>query len=108
MALQFYAWLFPPTLTPPSNALTLISRHAGEDKKVDETEFQFLLRGPRIMTDDNPLNAWLPDSAWQALQVLWLGSLLPRLLTTPSGSQRLPTAPNSSLRLEMHAVARFQ
>ena len=26
-------------------------------------------------------------------QVLWLGSLLPRLLTTPNGSQRLPTAP---------------
>ena len=25
-------------------------------------------------------------------QVLWLGSLLPRLLTTPNGSQRLPTA----------------
>ena len=25
--------------------------------------------------------------------VLWLGSLLPRLLTTPNGSQRLPTAP---------------
>ena len=27
------------------------------------------------------------------VQVLWLGSLLPRLLTTPNGSQRLPTAP---------------
>ena len=26
-------------------------------------------------------------------KVLWLGSLLPRLLTTPNGSQRLPTAP---------------
>ena len=26
-------------------------------------------------------------------QVLWLGSLLPRFLTTPNGSQRLPTAP---------------
>ena len=26
-------------------------------------------------------------------QVLWLGTLLPRLLTTPNGSQRLPTAP---------------
>ena len=26
-------------------------------------------------------------------QVLWLGSLLPRLLTTPNGSQWLPTAP---------------
>ena len=28
-----------------------------------------------------------------AAKVLWLGSLLPRLLTTPNGSQRLPTAP---------------
>ena len=27
------------------------------------------------------------------LKVLWLGSLLPRLLTTPNGSQWLPTAP---------------
>ena len=26
-------------------------------------------------------------------QVLWLGSSLPRLLTTSNGSQRLPTAP---------------
>ena len=26
-------------------------------------------------------------------QVLWLGSLLPRLLTTPNGSQWLPAAP---------------
>ena len=42
----------------------------GEDKKVDDTEFQFLLRGPRVMTDENPLSAWLPDSAWQAVQKL--------------------------------------
>ena len=42
----------------------------GEDKKVDETEFQFLLRGRRIMVDDNPLSAWLPDSPWQAVQEL--------------------------------------
>ena len=31
-------------------------------------------------------------------------SLLPRLLTTPSGSQWLPTTPDSSLRLQTHAV----
>ena len=41
-------------------------------------------------------------------KVLWLGSGLPRLLMTPNGSQWLPMAPNSSLRLETHAVARFQ
>ena len=28
------------------------------------------------------------------VQVSWLGSLLPRLLTTPNGSQWLPMAPN--------------
>ena len=33
------------------------------------------------------------------LKVLWLGSLLPRLLTTPNGSQWLPMAPNDSRQL---------
>ena len=41
-------------------------------------------------------------------KVLWLGSLLPRLLTTPNGSQWLPTTPDSSLRLQTHAVVGFQ
>ena len=30
------------------------------------------------------------------IKVLWLGSLLPRLLTTPNGSQWLPTTPDGS------------
>ena len=34
----------------------------------------------------------------------WLGTLLPRLLTTPNGSQWLPTTLDSSLRLQTHAV----
>ena len=32
-------------------------------------------------------------AAAESDKVLWLGGLLPRLLTTPNGSQRLPTAP---------------
>ena len=45
----------------------------------------------------------LPDGEG-GTKVLWLGSLLPRLLTTPNGSQWLPTTPDSSLRLQTHAV----
>ena len=33
------------------------------------------------------------DELKQTVKVLWLGRLLPRLLTTPNGSQWLPTAP---------------
>jgi dynein heavy chain len=41
----------------------------GDDAKVDELEFNFLMRGPRKMGEDNPI-AWLPDSAWQTAQAL--------------------------------------
>ena len=37
-------------------------------------------------------------------KVLWLGSSLPRLLTTPNGSQWLPTTPDSLLRLQTRCL----
>ena len=41
----------------------------GEDEKLDETEFQFLMRGPRKVGEDNPIG-WMPASAWEASQAL--------------------------------------
>jgi len=41
----------------------------GEDNLMDETLFQFLMRSPRKMGEDNPLD-WLPISAWQSCQAL--------------------------------------
>jgi hypothetical protein len=38
--------------------------YVGEDNKINETFFQFLLRGPRKLVDANPIN-WLPITAWQ-------------------------------------------
>ena len=67
--------------------------------------------GVKVEIDDNLMAVVIEakDGAAAAasaaeVQVLWLGSLLPRLLTTPSGSQWLPMTPNSSLRLKTHAV----
>jgi len=42
----------------------------GEDNLFDETQFQFLLRGPRRVGAENPLGAWLPTSAWDSVQAL--------------------------------------
>jgi dynein heavy chain len=41
----------------------------GEDARVDENEFQFLMRGPLKVGEDNPIG-WLPDKAWQSSQAL--------------------------------------
>lgn len=38
---------------------------SGEDNKINETFFQFLLRGPRKLVEANPIS-WLPGTAWQA------------------------------------------
>ena len=50
----------------------------------------------------------LDDRGDYQVKVLWLGSLLPRLLMAPNGSQWLPTTPDSSLRLQTHAVCGSQ
>jgi dynein heavy chain len=36
----------------------------GEENMINETHFQFLMRGPRKLGEENPL-AWLPESSWQ-------------------------------------------
>ena len=63
---------------------------------------------PRRVPEAFPIASLKYDEAMElayfGAQVLWLGSLLPRLLTTPNGSQWLPTTPDSSLRLQTHAV----
>jgi len=41
----------------------------GEDNKINESFFEFLLRGPKKLGTDNPIN-WLPSTAWQACQAL--------------------------------------
>jgi len=41
----------------------------GEDNAMDETLFNFLMRSPRKLGEDNPLE-WLPASAWQSCQAL--------------------------------------
>jgi dynein heavy chain, axonemal len=40
----------------------------GEENKINEAFFQFLLRGPKKIVD-NPIS-WLPGTAWQACQAL--------------------------------------
>merc|ERR1719453_2785805 len=42
----------------------------GEDNLINQTEFDFLLRGPRKAGEENPLVAWLPTSAWDACAAL--------------------------------------
>ena len=42
----------------------------GEENLLNDTHFQFLLRGPRKEGEENPLNGWLPISAWQAIGAL--------------------------------------
>lgn len=41
----------------------------GEDNKINESFFQFLLRGPRKIGTDNAIS-WLPLTAWQSCQAL--------------------------------------
>ena len=41
----------------------------GEDNILNETHFQFLLRGPRKEGEENPLS-WLPKGAWDGCQAL--------------------------------------
>ena len=41
----------------------------GEDNMLNETQFQFLLRGPRKEGEENTLS-WLPKSAWEACMAL--------------------------------------
>ena len=66
------------------------------EKKVDQVEVnEQALFGHAVVSELGPAGQ---------LQVLWLGRLLPRLLMTPNGSQWLPTTPDSSLRLQTHAV----
>lgn len=50
-------------LTMPVPCVSVFA-HVGEDNKINETFFQFLLRGPRKLVDANPIN-WLPITAWQ-------------------------------------------
>ena len=41
----------------------------GEDNMLNETQFQFLLRGPRKEGEENTLS-WLPKSAWESCMAL--------------------------------------
>ena len=41
----------------------------GEENLLNDTQFQFLLRGPRKEGEENPLS-WLPKSAWEACLAL--------------------------------------
>ena len=38
----------------------------GEEHLLNETQFEFLLRGPRKLGVENPLIGWLPNANWQA------------------------------------------
>lgn len=44
-----------------------ILRKNGE---LQQTKFDFLLRGPKVMGVDNPLSEWVSDSVWGAVQAL--------------------------------------
>jgi dynein heavy chain len=41
----------------------------GEDNKMNEIHFGFLMRGPKKLAEENPID-WLPATAWQACQAL--------------------------------------
>lgn len=41
----------------------------GDDNLMNESQFAFLLRGPRKLGEENPIE-WLPTSAWQACGAL--------------------------------------
>merc|ERR1711871_205573 len=41
----------------------------GEDNMLNETHFNFLLRGPRRAGEENPIS-WLPKSAWESCNAL--------------------------------------
>jgi dynein heavy chain len=42
----------------------------GEDNLIDPVLFDFLLKGPKKTSDENPLQSWLPRPAWEACQAL--------------------------------------
>jgi dynein heavy chain len=42
----------------------------GEDNLIDPVLFDFLLKGPKKASDENPLQSWLPRPAWEACQAL--------------------------------------
>ena len=81
----------------------------GEGEEVEGLNVPLSVGPPRACDDAKGVKAIVYDcvvhpSVIDEAKVLWLGSLLPRLLTTPNGSQWLPTTPDSSLRLQTHAV----
>lgn len=38
--------------------------------ELNVVEFDYLLRGPKVMTNDNPLPEWISDSVWASVQSL--------------------------------------
>lgn len=42
----------------------------GEENLLNDTHFQFLLRGPRREGEENPISSWLPKSAWESCLAL--------------------------------------
>ena len=102
-----------PTLTDPPHSATIFGKllSAGRVTMWKNTDGVYTA-DPRRVPEAFPIASLKYDEAMElayfGAQVLWLGSLLPRLLTTPNGSQWLPTTPDSSLRLQTHAVVGFQ
>ena len=87
----------------PSRELTrsLLPNHTPRlGESADEVKMRELVAANRANADAGASgNASARYYGWEVTR-----SLLPRLLTTPSGSQWLPTTPDSSLRLQTHAV----